>query len=98
MKKLQGIPNTIMNISVLEQFDNLYISDSVKTAYLLIDWETFNSLPALQQVRGAIKAFQTSMTVLLGKMVSNFNLKTLTNLAKRFILDAWLGPGRASVD
>ena len=32
MKKLQWIPSTIMNISVLEYFDNVYISYGVKTA------------------------------------------------------------------
>ena len=32
IKNLQWIPNTIMNISVLEYFDNVYISDSIKTA------------------------------------------------------------------
>ena len=32
MKKLQEITNTIMNTSVLECFDNVYISDGVKTA------------------------------------------------------------------
>ena len=38
------------------------------------------------------------MMVLLTKIVSDVTLKTLTILAKRLILDAWLGPGRASVD
>ena len=35
MKKLQvlsWIPNTIMNINVLEYFDNIYISDGVRIA------------------------------------------------------------------
>ena len=32
MKMLQRVPNTVMNISVLEYFDNVYISDGVKTA------------------------------------------------------------------
>ena len=31
--KLQWIPNTVMNISVLEYFDNFYISDGVKTTF-----------------------------------------------------------------
>ena len=55
-------------------------------------------MPALEQVRGVISALQTSVMVMLVKIVSNVNLKTLTILAKRFILDAWLGPGCASVD
>ena len=38
------------------------------------------------------------MMVLLTKIVSNVNLKALTILTKRLILDVWLGPGRASVD
>ena len=36
--------------------------------------------------------------VLLTKIASNVCLKTLTSLAKRSILDALLGPGRASAD
>ena len=32
MKKLQCIPNTVMNISVLEYFDNVYMSYDVKIA------------------------------------------------------------------
>ena len=36
--------------------------------------------------------------VLLTKIVSNLNLNTLTILAKRLILDAWLVSGLASVD
>ena len=38
------------------------------------------------------------MTILLTKIVSKVNLKTLTILAKRLNLDAWLGPGRAPAD
>ena len=55
-------------------------------------------MPALEQVIGAIRALQTSTMVLLAKIFSNVNLKTSTVLAKRLILDAWLGPGRASAD
>ena len=33
MKKLLRILNTIINTSVLEYFDNVYISDGVKTAF-----------------------------------------------------------------
>ena len=32
IKKLQWIPDTIMNIHALENFDDVYISDGVKTA------------------------------------------------------------------
>ena len=55
-------------------------------------------MEALEQVRGVISALQTSMMVLLTKIVSNINLKTLTILAKRLILVAWLGPGCAFTD
>ena len=44
------------------------------------------------------KALQTSIMVLSTKIVSNLSLKTLTVLAKRLILDAWLGPGQASAN
>ena len=53
---------------------------------------------ALEQTRGATKALQTSIVVLLTKTVSKINLETLTILAKRLILDGWLGPGRTSAD
>ena len=43
-----------------------------------------------------MRVLQTSMMVLLTKIVRKFNLKTLTILAKRLILEAWLGPGRVS--
>ena len=69
-----------------------------KLLYLLMDWETFNQLYAFEQVRGVIKALQTSIMELLTKIVSNVSLKTLTILRKRFILDAWLGPGSSSAD
>ena len=36
--------------------------------------------------------------VLLAKIFKKVNLKTLSILAERLILDAWLGPGRASAD
>ena len=36
------------------------------------------------------------MIVLLTKIASNINLKTLTFLGKRLILVAWLDPGRVS--
>ena len=46
----------------------------------------------LEQVSGVIRALQASMVVI------NINFKTLTILAKRLILVAWLGPGRTSAD
>ena len=76
-----------------------------KLFYLLMDWETFDSLPALEQVRGVIevlqastKALETSIMELLAKIVSNVNLKDVNYCCKRLILDIWLGPGSASVD
>ena len=69
----------------------------LKLLYLLMDWKTINLLPALEQVRGVIRALQTSMMVLLAKF-SNVNLITITILAKRLILNASLGPGCASAD
>ena len=38
------------------------------------------------------------MIVLLPKIVSNINLKTLTILTKALILVAWLGSGRVFAD
>ena len=38
------------------------------------------------------------MMVLLTKTFSNISLKTLTILAKKLILVAWLGPGHVSAD
>ena len=50
---------------------------------LLVDWETFNQLLVLGQVRGVIKALQTS--VMETKIVSNVSLKMSTILAIRCI-------------
>ena len=50
---------------------------------LLMDWETFNQLLVLGQVRGVIKALQTS--VMVTKIVSNVSLKMSTILAIRYI-------------
>ena len=55
-------------------------------------------MPVLEQVRDVIRALPTSMMILLGKIVSNVNLKMSTIFAKRLILNAWLGPGCASAD
>ena len=63
-----------------------------------MDWETFNILSGLEQIRGVIRALSTSMIVLLAKIVSNVNLKALTILAKRLILDVWLGLVHTSAD
>ena len=69
-----------------------------KLIYRPIDWETFTYLPVVKQVRGVITALQTSMMVRFTEVVSNVNLKTLISLAKRLILDGWLGPGCTSAD
>ena len=69
-----------------------------KLLYLFMDWETFNYLHLLEQVSSVIRARQISMMVLLTKIVSKVNLKTLIILAKRLILDPWLSPRRASAD
>ena len=63
-----------------------------------MDWETFNILSGLEQIRGVIRALSTSMIVLLAKIVSNVNLKALTILAKTLILDVWLGLVHTSAD
>ena len=58
--------------------------------------ERVKSLHVLKHVRGVIRALQTPMMVLLIKIACNVNLKTLSILAKRLILDPWLGSGRVS--
>ena len=55
-------------------------------------------MPVLEQVRGVIRALETSTMVLLTKIVSSVNLKTSTILAKRLILNAWVSSGCASAD
>ena len=45
-------------------------------------------LPALEYVKDAIRALQTSTMERFAKTVSNVNLKMLTVLAKRHILDS----------
>ena len=55
-------------------------------------------MSVLEQVSGIIRALQISMMVLLTKLISDVNLKTLTILGNRLILDEWLGPGCASAD
>ena len=53
-----------------------------KLLFLLMNWEIFNQLPALEQVRAVIKALQTSIMVLFAKIVSNVKSKTSSFLAK----------------
>ena len=53
-----------------------------KLLFLLMNWEIFNQLPALEQVRAVIKALQTSIRVLFAKIVSNVKSKTSSFLAK----------------
>ena len=78
-------------LNVLIVFTYLMAS---KLRYLLRNWEIVNWLPAFEHVWGVIRALQTPMMVLLTKTVCNASLKTLPILAKRLILDAWLGLGR----
>ena len=86
MKKLLRILNTTINTSVLEYFDNVYISDGVKTAFstdgLQIWW-----IASVKQLRDVIRALQTSMFIFLTKIVSNVSLKTLTILVKKLIVN-----------
>ena len=61
-----------------------------KLLYLLMDWETINWLRCSQGPSNIHDGtFQKN---------SKINLKKLTSLAKRLILDAWLGQGHASAD
>ena len=55
-------------------------------------------MAVLERLRVIIRALQTSMMVLLTKIVGNVNLIKLTILAKRLILDAWPGPGCSCAD
>ena len=59
MKKLLRILNTIINTSVLEYFDNVYISDGVKTAFstdgLQIWW--------IASVRTVKRCYQSSSNI-----------------------------------
>ena len=50
--------------------------------------ERVKSLHVLKQVRGVLRALQTPMMVLLTKIACNVNLKMLSILAKKLILDA----------
>ena len=69
-----------------------------KLLFLLMGCKTFDKLPLLEQLRGVIRALQTSMFIFLTKIVSNVSLKTLTILVKKLILNNWLGRGHGSAD
>ena len=60
-----------------------------KLIYLLMDCETFNQLPALEQVTSASGLLQRSTLVIFPKIIYSVNLNLLTILEKRF-LDAFL--------
>ena len=62
--------------------------------YLLLNWGTINQLSALEQVRGV----QTSTMKVFTKISSVLDLKKLSILAKRSILNVWLGPECSSSD
>ena len=86
-----------MNTNVPECFDNVYIFDNIKTA-LSIHGLGNIQFSASEQVRNVINALQAYMIILLTKVVSKVSLKILTVPLKRLILDARLGPERASAD
>ena len=69
---------------------------SSKLIHLLMDWETFNELSALEQVKGAIRVLKNSVMKLFAKTVNVVNLKMLIIPTQRYILDASLGPECAS--
>ena len=58
--KLQRTCNTLMFIYLMAS----------KLLYLLMDWETFHLFPALEQIKGVIRALQTPMTVFLTKIAT----------------------------
>ena len=66
MKKLYNNCNTCNTL----MFTYLKVS---KLRYLLKDWETFNRYPALKKCN---QNLQTSMMVILTKIVGNVNSKT----------------------
>ena len=49
---------------------------ATKLVYLLMDWEIFNQLPALEQVRGVIRALKTSIMERFAKLVNTAYLRT----------------------
>ena len=73
-----------------------YYHDGVKIKFFY-SW-IGKQLHLLEKVSGIKRALQTPMIVLLTKIFTKVNWKQLTILAKWLILDAWLGPGRASAD
>ena len=66
----------------MQYFDKVYISDGVKTALSTHGLGKIKLIASVRTGRSAIKALQTSIVVLLVKIVSNVNLKTSTILAK----------------
>ena len=73
----------------------IYLMSS-KLIHLLMDWETFNELSALEQVKGVIRVLKNSVMKLFAKTVNVVNLKMLIIPTQRYILDASLGPECAS--
>ena len=65
VKKLNWTLNNIMNnqciCNILIKFTYLMVW---KLLYLLMDWKTFNKLSYIEQVKGVIRALQTSIMVL----------------------------------
>ena len=55
-----------------------------KLIYLLMDWETFNFLSALEQSRGVIGPCKYLRWSFLKKRISNVNLNTLTMILGDF--------------
>ena len=82
MKKSQGTPNTIMEPTYMQYFDKVYMSDGVKTALSTHGLGKIKLIVSVRTGRIVIKTLQTSILVLLAKIVSNVNLKTSTILAK----------------
>ena len=96
MKKLQSVPK--------------YYNEHQPTCNILIKyiWWSQNFFifswigkQLIACVRTAHRCNQSSSNIhddSCGEAVNNINLKTLTILVKRLILDAWLSPGCASAD
>ena len=53
-----------------------------KLIYLLMDFETFNKLSALEQVTSVCSTLQTSMFDIFPNIIDNINLNPLTILQK----------------
>ena len=83
-----------------------YRNQSIDLLFKSIDWflydrnlrhERVKLLHVLEQDRGVIRSLQTSVIILLTKIVTNINLKTLTS-RKKINLSCLTGPGRVSAD